>query len=68
MVTRDSIFNISLILISELDKVYIDYEPLCDTPDLFSLDEDYIYEEQWQSSDEDQSVCDVADRLTNLLK
>lgn len=66
--TSDSIFNISLILISELDKVYIDYEPLCDTPDLFSLDEDYIYEEQWHSSDEVQSVCDVADRLTNLLK
>ncbi|MBR3797395.1 MAG: hypothetical protein IKK36_00580 [Bacteroidales bacterium] len=66
--TRDSIFDISLILISELDKVYIDYEPLCDTPDLFSLDENYIYEEQWHSSDEVQSVCDVADRLTNLLK
>jgi len=66
--TSDNILDISLILISELDKVYIDYAPLCDTPDLFSLDEDYIYEEQWHGSDEVQSVCDVVDRLTNLLK
>ena len=34
------IFDFDNIPMSELDKAYIDYEPLYDTVDLFSVDED----------------------------
>ena len=34
------IFDFDNIPMSELDKAYIDYEPLYDTVDWFSLDED----------------------------
>lgn len=34
------IFNFNNIPMSELDKAYIDYEPLYDTVDWFSVDED----------------------------
>ena len=40
------IFDIDNIPTSELKKAYIDYEPLYDTVDLYSLDEDYVYEEK----------------------
>ena len=40
------IFDFDNIPMSELDKAYIDYEPLYDTVDWFSLDEDYLYEER----------------------
>ena len=40
------IFDFDNIPMSELDKAYIDYEPLYDTVDLFSVDEDYLYEER----------------------
>ena len=36
------IFEFNNIPMSELDKEYIDYEPLYDTVDLFSVDEDYF--------------------------
>ena len=34
------IFDFDNIPMSQLDKAYIDYEPLYDTVDLFSVDED----------------------------
>ena len=37
------IFDIDNIPMSELDKAYIDYEPLYDTMDWFSVDEDESY-------------------------
>ena len=40
------IFDFDNIPMSELDKAYIDYEPLYDTVDWFSLDEDSLYEER----------------------
>ena len=40
------IFDINNIPMPELDKAYIDYEPLYDTVDLYSVDEDYLYEEK----------------------
>ena len=40
------IFDFDNIPMSELDKAYIDYEPLYDTVDWFSLDEDYLHEER----------------------
>ena len=40
------IFEFNNIPMSELDKAYIDYEPLYDTVDLYSVDEDYLYEEK----------------------
>lgn len=46
------IFDFDNIPLSELDKAYIDYEPLYDTVDLFSLDEDYVYDEKENESGE----------------
>ena len=43
---ESEVFDFNNIPMSELDKAYIDYEPLYDTVDLFSVDEDYIYEEK----------------------
>ena len=40
------IFDFNKIPMSELDKAYIDYEPLYDTVDWYSVDEDYLYEER----------------------
>ena len=37
------IFDIDNIPMSELDKAYIDYEPLYDTVDWFSVDDDKSY-------------------------
>ena len=37
------IFDIDNIPMSELDKAYIDYEPLYDNIDWFSVDEDESY-------------------------
>ena len=39
-VEKIDIFDFNNIPMSELDKAYIDYEPLYDTVDLFSVDED----------------------------
>ena len=40
------IFDFNNIPMTELDKAYIDYEPLYDAVDLYSVDEDYLYEEK----------------------
>ena len=40
------IFDIDNIPMSELDKAYIDYEPLYDTVDWFSIDDDDIYDDK----------------------
>ena len=40
------IFDIDNIPMSELDKAYIDYEPLYDTVDWFSVDDDDVYEDK----------------------
>ena len=40
------IFDFNNIPMSELDKAYIDYEPLYDEEDWFSVDEDYLHEEK----------------------
>jgi hypothetical protein len=53
---------------SELDKAYIDYEPLYDTVDLYSVDEDYLYEERKNDTNGIQSAVDVVSRAMNQLK
>ena len=40
------IFDIDNIPMSELDKAYIDYEPLYDTVDWFSVDDDDVYDDK----------------------
>ena len=40
------IFDIDNIPMSELDKAYIDYEPLYDTVDWFSVDNDEVYDDE----------------------
>ena len=64
------IFDFDNIPMSELDKAYIDYEPLYDTVDWFSLDEDYIYEEKEKKNNTNgiQSAVDVVSRAMNQLK
>lgn len=62
------IFDIDNIPMSELDKAYIDYEPLYDTVDLYSLDEDYVYEEKWNDTEGIQSAVDIVDRALKQLK
>ena len=62
------IFDIDNIPMSELDKAYIDYEPLYDTVDLYSLDEDYVYEEKGNDTEGIQSAVDIADRALKQFK
>ena len=62
------LFDIDNIPMSELDKAYIDYEPLYDTVDLYSLDEDYVYEERKNNTTGIQSAIDVVSRAMNQLK
>ena len=62
------IFDFDNIPMSELDKAYIDYEPLYDTVDWFSLDEDYLYEERKNNTTGIQSAVDVVSRAMNQLK
>ena len=62
------IFEFNNIPMSELDKAYIDYEPLYDTVDLFSVDEDYLYEEKKNNTNGIQSAVDVVSRAMNQLK
>ena len=40
------IFDIDNIPMSELDKAYIDYEPLYDTVDWFSVDDDDVFDDK----------------------
>lgn len=40
------IFDIDNCPMSELDKAYIDYEPLCYTVDWFSVDDDDMYDDK----------------------
>ena len=40
------IFDIDNIPMSELDKAYIDYEPLYGTVDWFSVDDDDVYDDE----------------------
>ena len=62
------IFDFDNIPMSELDKAYIDYEPLYDTVDWFSVDEDYLYEERKNNTNGIQSAIDVVSRAMNQLK
>ena len=62
------IFDFNNIPMSELDKAYIDYEPLYDTVDWFSVDEDYLYEERKNNTNGIQSAVDVVRRAMNQLK
>ena len=62
------IFEFNNIPMSELDKAYIDYEPLYDTVDLYSVDEDYLYEEKKNNTNGIQSAVDVVRRAMNQLK
>ena len=62
------IFDFDNIPMSELDKAYIDYEPLYDTVDWFSVDEDYIYEERKKNTTGIQSAVDVVNCAINQLK
>ena len=62
------IFDFNNIPMSELDKAYIDYEPLYDTVDWFSVDEDYIYEERKKNTTGIQSAVDVVNCAINQLK
>ena len=65
---ESDIFDFNNIPMSELDKVYIDYEPLYDTVDLYSVDEDYLYEERKNNTNGIQSAVDVVTRAMNQLK
>ncbi len=65
---KDDIFDFNNIPMSELDKAYIDYEPLYDTVDWYSVDEDYLYEERKNNTTGIQSVIDVVSRAMNQLK
>ena len=62
------IFDFNNIPMSKLDKAYIDYEPLYDTVDLYSVDEDYLYEEKKNNTTGIQSAIDVVSRAMNQLK
>ena len=62
------IFDFNNIPMSELDKAYIDYEPLYDTVDWYSVDEDYLYEEKKNNTTGIQSAIDVVSRAMNQLK
>lgn len=62
------IFDFNNIPMSELDRAYIDYEPLYDTVDLYSVDEDYLYEEKKNNTSGIQSAIDVISRAMNQLK
>ena len=62
------IFDFNNIPMSELDKAYIDYEPLYDTVDWYSVDEDYLYEERKNNTTGIQSAVDVVSRAMNQLK
>ena len=62
------IFDFNNIPMSELDKAYIDYEPLYDMVDLYSVDEDYLYEEKKNNTNGIQSAIDVVSRAMNQLK
>ena len=62
------IFDFDNIPMSELDKAYIDYEPLYDTVDWYSVDEDYLYEEKKNNTNGIQSAVDVVTRVMNQLK
>ena len=46
----------------------MDYEPLYDTVDLYSVDEDYVYEEKEKNTEGIQSAVDVVNRAMNQLK
>ncbi len=62
------IFDFNNIPMSELDKAYIDYEPLYDTVDWYSVDEDNLYEERKNNTTGIQSAVDVVSRAMNQLK
>ena len=62
------IFDFNNIPMSELDKAYIDYEPLYDSVDWYSVDEDYLYEERKNNTTGIQSAVDVVGRAMNQLK
>lgn len=62
------IFDFNNIPMSELDKAYIDYDPLYDTVDLYSVDEDYLYEEKKNNTNGIQSAIDVVSLAMNQLK
>ena len=62
------IFDFDNIPMSELDKAYIDYEPLYDTVDWFSVDEDYVYEDRKKNTTGIQSAVDVVNCAMNQLK
>ena len=62
------IFDFTNIPMSELDKAYIDYEPLYDTVDWYSVDEDNLYEERKNNTTGIQSAVDVVSRAMNQLK
>ena len=62
------IFDFNNIPMSELDKAYIDYEPLYDTVDWYSVDEDNLYEERKNNTTGIQSAVDVVSRAINQLK
>ena len=62
------LFDIDNIPMSELDKAYIDYEPLYDTVDWYSVDEDYVYEERKNNTTGIQSAIDIVIRAMNQLK
>lgn len=62
------IFNFDSIPLSKLDKAYINYEPLYNTADLVSLDEDYVFEEQKVNDDSIHSASDVVSLAMHKLK
>ena len=61
---ESDIFDFDNIPMSELDKAYIDYEPLYDTVDWFSVDEDWysdwIHKRHWR-----QDILDKIDIISD---
>ena len=62
------IFDFDNIPMLELDKAYIEYEPLDDDIDFYSLDEDYILEIKDNKSNEIHNTQDVVTQAKNQLK
>lgn len=61
-------FDINTIPMSILDKAYVDYEQFFDVVDVYSVDEDYIYEDNTNKNVEVKSVHDVVEYLDRMMK
>lgn len=61
-------FDINTIPMSVLDKAYVDYEPFFDRISIYSIDEDYTYENTTNNKSEVKSVCSVVKYMNRIMK